>query len=292
MRLQKIIIVFAVLILISAIFGLPFSLITATIFLGILSLGFFGAYYRRTCMLKAYAIIRTLELVLHFLMVVVAVVITFLIVGVFIASAYTGDQTTVNTYIPTINYYLGQPHSTPMQPAPPVETSTTVQVGAPKSGTVQMGISTTTTNNQMGVSTTIGKPVQEPEPVPEPYYENYFIGYITNVYYSDYVSNLTTLEIVGLTAIITATLIVSVILSLVYYAFVLYTVILAFRMSCQIKHSAAAYSAVTQKEFQLQEMHPDTPQPFVYVVADPNNGNQPVLLQPVDPSVYQMQTLA
>lgn len=55
-------------------------------------------------------------------------------------------------------------------------------------------------------------------------------------------------------------------------------------MVSQIKQSAAVYAAVEQKEAQFEI---PSSQPFIYVVSDPTNGNQPILLQPVDPS-YQV----
>ena len=111
--------------------------------------------------------------------------------------------------------------------------------------------------------------------------------YVNVDIYYDYVNQLTAGEIIAFTVLATVIVIVSIVISIIYYALVIYTIVLSFRMVSQIKQSAAVYAAVEQKECQLE-----TPQPFVYVVADPTNGNQTMLLQPVDPTVFQMQNFA
>jgi len=249
-RLQKIILFFATITTVGGFFGLPLSLITVAISLAILALGFFGAYNRHSCMLKGYAVIRILELVFHFLMLVIAFVILFLVVGVLIAG--TAYQNYYNEPMPL---YIPLTYSIPME----------------------------------GVTTSSGPmfPVQYVNDyVPLVYYySNYYGGINVDMYY-EYVNQFSTGQIVGLTILFTAVVFISVIISFIYYAVIAYTIVLSFRMVKQIKQSATVYAAVSQKELET------SPQPFVYVVADPTNGNQPVYLQPVDPSVFQMQNLA
>jgi hypothetical protein len=315
-------------------FGLPFSLITGTIALAILSLGFFGAYKRCSCLLKTYAVIRILELVFHFLVLVVAVVVVFFVLGVAVASTAYPDtydyyfrvgpsqyfnENYVNTDMP-----MPMPHSMPMQPAKLTDTTSNGPITTSNSGSVTttnnngVTTTTTTTNSNQGTVTTDptlvhptqggqsggsssgsgqsgahGKPITtgpittDPGIVPPvyvapiiTYYGGYAHGYVD--IYEYYSADLTTSQIIVFTIVATSIVVISIVISLAYYAAVFYTVILSFRMARQMKQQHTdAYSAVAQKECQLNEI--DTPQPFVYVVADPN-GNQPVL--------YQMQNLA
>ena len=279
--LQKIILFFSALTVLGGIFGLPLSIITVTVALGIFALGFFGAYYRHSCMLKAYAIIRILELIFHFLLVAVAFVALFFIVGVLVAGvAYE------NYYSEPMPVYYGKPM--------PMMTGGVV----PDMEMNDMPMMMKHGKNQQptdGIYEPIYvDPIYVVDPIVEPGYVGgaYYIYYGWNDYvnvdiYYDYVNQLTAGEIIAFTILATVIVIASIIVSIVYYALVIYTIVLSFRMVSQIKQSAAVYAAVEQKECQLE-----TPQPFVYVVADPTNGNQTMLLQPVDPTVFQMQNFA
>jgi len=329
--LEKIILVFATLTVIAMFFGLPLSLLTGSIALGILALGFFGAYKRKTCMLKTYAVIRILELVFHFIILAIAVIVLVFVLGAVVASAAYPETTAYYSEYFSTTY--GAPHPTPGEPMPMINTNaklnpTTNSQSGSSTTVSSSGGSTTTTTNNNGVSSTVtttvgvsapgnphsqpnqpsqpsqphhqpNQPSQPSQPSPpiiigpnQPYYTDggygaygngYGFGYGGIISYEYYgYEELTTCEIVTLSVIFTAIAILGVLISFAYYAFVFYTIVLSFRMASQIKQSAAAYSAVAQKESQLGEII-ETPQPFVYVVADPN-GNQPV--------VYQMQTLA
>jgi len=275
-RLQKIILFFAGLTIFGGIFGLPFSLITVAIGLGILSLGFFGAYYRHPCMLKAYGIIRILELAFHLLLLTVALIAVFFLVGLVVVGSIN-EVNYINNYVP-IQYYNGgymeympaPVHSQPMQPmkeGPNHHGSTTHPTYAP--------IDTPVNPTDVPIDTPVN-----PDYVIIDY--NPWVVYGGMDYYVDLASELTTPQIVGITIIATSLVAVSIVVSFAYYAVVFYTAFLSLRMATQIKRSAAVYAAVEQKECQLE-----TAQQFVYVVADPTNGNQPVLLQPV-----QMQSFA
>ena len=63
--LQKWLIFFAICDTIIAVLGLPYSIVGLTITLCILSLGFFGAYKRNTCLLRAYMVVRIIGAILH-----------------------------------------------------------------------------------------------------------------------------------------------------------------------------------------------------------------------------------
>jgi len=257
---KKIVIFFTILTLFAGFFGLPFSIITVVISLGILSLGFFGALRRNTCMLKAYGIIRILELIFHFLMLIVALIIIFLMVGILLTGGYEYDT-----------YFTGEPNPIPI-PLYNNQPDSDAWGGEVKNTYMKLENDYVVQSNPM---------------MPLPLYEigaygNYYAGIYTNVVIS-YYNQLTISQIIAVTMIGTGVFVTALFLSLLYYALVIYTVVLTFRMSGQLKQSTAVYNAVAQKEFQLTT---ENNQPFIYVVADPSNGNQPVVLHPVDPTVY------
>jgi len=264
---------------------LPLSLITVAISLGVLALGFFGAYARHPCMLKAYGIIRILELTVHFLLLVAGVVIVFFFVGFLLSGGfqYTYDNDNVHPIsVPMQPYYFGY--------------DDLMGDGAPLNYPQPMKHTGTTTIPNETVNPTIGY-VEQPvyvnneQPIVDPIYVGYAYagvyqyGSIINNYYNQ----LTPSQIIAVTMIGTAVVVIAFVLSLLYYALVLYTIVLSFRMSSQIKQSAAVYSAVEQKELQLTS---ENNQPFIYVVSDPTNGNQQVVLHPIDPTMFQMQSMA
>jgi len=273
----KIILFFAALTVIGGIFGLPLSIITVAIALGIFSLGFFGAYNRKSCMLKAYAIIRILELVFHFLLVALAFVVFFFVVGVLVAGVAE------NYYSEPMPVYYGKPMPMMTGEVAPMEMNNNMMMKHKgQNPTDPIYVDPIYFNDP-----TVGVPIDEPIYTGGAYVYYGWNDYVNIDIYYDYVNQLTVGEIVAFTIFATVIVIASIIISIVYYAFVIYTIVLSFRMVSQLKQTAAVYAAVEQKECQLE-----TSQPFVYVVADPTNGNQTLLLQPVDPTVFQMQNLA
>jgi len=213
-------------------------------------------------MLKAYAVIRILELIFHFIVFILSVIVVFVLIGFVIGSAVYGNNYNYNNNY-QIEYFGGDGM---YQPEPTMFFNKPGNTGS---------------NDNIYVD-----PIPV-EPLPEQYYGGIVYDYIDIYYYNNYYNQLTTGQVIAITAVATAIVVFSVVVSFAYYALVLYTIVLSFRMASQIKQSAAVYAAVEQKECQLE-----TQAPFVYVVADPTNGNQPVLLQPIDPSLYQMQNYA